>query len=147
MMTDRVVGVLGLVFALAYGIVGAGYKSRVATDPLGPGAFPALLAVLFGICSIALILKPGTAPGEGWPPREVAIKTLAGIVAMVAYGFLLEVLGFLISSFLLVAVLVWLLKGTLVQSIATGIVASALLFGIFDFAFGLPLPPPPGLGS
>lgn len=51
-MSDRIVGILLFVQAVVYGLTGHGYVSDFIADPLGPSAFPQLLAVLLGLASI-----------------------------------------------------------------------------------------------
>ncbi len=137
-MTDRVTGVLGIVLALAFGIAGSTYESDFLTDPLGPTAFPVMLAVVLGVLSVILFIKPGEEPD--WPPLEVWLRKLATIAAMVIYTLVLESFGFIVSSFLLVTCLVLLMSGRPKQALATGLIASIGLYILFDPLLGLPLP-------
>lgn len=137
-MTDRLTGLFGLVLALVYGIVGARYEVGLMTDPLGPNVFPILIAVLLGSCSLLLMLRPRDA--ASWPAPSTWARTLATLVAMVIYGLVLETLGFVLASFLLVFVLVRLMAGETLAALATGLGASVLLYALFDRFLGLPLP-------
>ena len=125
LVSDRLTGLFGLVLALVYGTVGARYETGLMTDPLGPNVFPVLVAGLLGTCGVLLMARPRDE--ASWPAASVWARTLAAIVSMVVYGLVLETLGFVLASFLLVAILVRLM-------------ASVLLYALFDRLLGLPLP-------
>ena len=57
-----------------------------------------------------------------------------------AYAYLLEPLGFIVSTFLAVMVLGWLLGARLWQAGAAGVAIAVVLFVLFDTLLGLPLP-------
>ena len=137
-MSDRLTGLFGLVLALVYGIVGIRYEAGLMTDPLGPNVFPVAIAVLLGTCSALLMARPHDE--ASWPVAGVWARTLAAIVSMVVYGLVLETLGFVLASFLLVFVLVRLMAGGTLASLGTGLGASILLYALFDRFLGLPLP-------
>ncbi|AZQ68325.1 tripartite tricarboxylate transporter TctB family protein [Silicimonas algicola] len=140
-MTNRLTGLIGLVFAITYGFTGAGISSRLKADPLGPDAFPVLLAVVLGLFCLALVIWPGSDASEQLPvSRSATIRAIIAVLVMVIYGIVLEYLGFIISSTLLVAVLVVLKRGTLLQAGTTGVASSVVLYLLFDRIFGLPLP-------
>lgn len=75
-------------------------------EPLGPKAFPIILAIITAICSIWLMIKPSQ---NTWhPTKEVLIKILSGLIIMVAYAALFEKAGFIIATTLVGAVFSWL---------------------------------------
>jgi putative tricarboxylic transport membrane protein len=134
-MSDRLTGLALLALAVAYGILAGGYQAMIG-DPLGPAVFPMALA-LAGL-SVYLIVRPD--PGPDWPKRRALLKQVLTLVAFVAYAYLLEPLGFLVSTFVAVAVLGWLLGARLWQAGAAGVAIAAVLFVLFDAVLGLPLP-------
>lgn len=137
-MTDRVTGLIGLVFALTYGLVGSRFHSDFITDPLGPAAFPVMLAVVLGCFCLLLLVRPR---GEAdWPPREAWLRKGAAIGAMIVYAVVLEPIGFLVASALLIAALVMIMAGSRRQSVLIGIGTSVALYVLFDPLLGLPLP-------
>ena len=65
---------------------------------------------------------------------------LLALVALVAYAYLLEPLGFLVSTFLAVAAVGPLLGARPWQAGAAGGAIAVVLFVLFDTLLGLPLP-------
>jgi putative tricarboxylic transport membrane protein len=136
-VSDHLTGLALLVLAVAYGIAAGGYQAMIG-DPLGPAVFPTALAVALGLLSLYLIVRPDAEPD--WPRRRALLKQVLTLVAFVAYAYLLEPLGFLVSTFVAVAVLGWLLGARLWQAGAAGVAIAAVLFVLFDTVLGLPLP-------
>ncbi len=136
-MSDRLTGVALLALALAYGIAGGGYQAMIG-DPLGPAAFPVALAIALGLLSLYLIVRPDREPD--WPRGRALGKQALTLVAFVAYAWVLEPLGFIVSTFLAVMVLGWLLGARLWQAGAAGVAIALVRFVAFDTLLGLPLP-------
>lgn len=136
-MSDRLTGLALLALAVAYGVAAGGYQAMIG-DPLGPAVFPLALAVPLGLLSLYLIVRPG--PGPDWPRGRALLKQGLTLVAFVAYAYLLEPLGFLVSTFLAVVVLGGLLGARLWQAGAAGVAIAVVLFVLFDTLLGLPLP-------
>jgi putative tricarboxylic transport membrane protein len=136
-VSDRLTGLILLALAVAYGIMASGYQAIIG-DPLGPAAFPIVLAIPLGLLSVYLIIRPDREPA--WPKGPALLKQSLAIVAFVAYAYLLEPLGFLVGTFLAVVVLGWLLGARLRQAGAAGVGIAVVLFVLFDNLLGLPLP-------
>jgi putative tricarboxylic transport membrane protein len=136
-VSDRLTGLALLALALAYGVTAGGYKAMIG-DPLGPAVFPIVLAIPLGLLSLYLIARPDREPV--WPKRRALLKQLLAIIAFVAYACLLEPLGFVVSTFLAVVLLGWLLGARLHQAGAAGVGIAVVLFVLFDTLLGLPLP-------
>jgi putative tricarboxylic transport membrane protein len=137
-VSDRLAGLVLLALAVAYGITASGYQAMIG-DPLGPAVFPIVLAIPLGLFSIYLIIHPDREPA--WPRGPALVKQILAIVAFVAYAYLLEPLGFVLSTFLAVVVLGWLLGAKPHQAAAAGVGIAVVLFLLFDSLLGLPLPP------
>jgi putative tricarboxylic transport membrane protein len=136
-VSDRLTGLALLALAVAYGITAGGYQAMIG-DPLGPAVFPVALAVALGGLSLYLIVRPDAEPD--WPRGRALLKQVLTLVAFVAYAYLLEPLGFLVSTFLAVVVLGSLLGARLWQAGAAGVAIAVVLFVTFDTLLGLPLP-------
>jgi putative tricarboxylic transport membrane protein len=136
-VSDRLTGLALLALAIAYGVVASGYQAMIG-DPLGPAVFPIVLALPLGLLSIYLILRPDREPA--WPRRLALLKQILALVTFVAYVYLLEPLGFVVSTFLAVVALGWLLGARLPQAGAAGVGIAVVLFVLFDTLLGLPLP-------
>jgi putative tricarboxylic transport membrane protein len=136
-VSDRLTGLALLALAVAYGIAAGGYQAMIG-DPLGPAVFPMALAITLGLLSLYLIVRPDREPD--WPRGRALLKQVLTLVAFVAYAYLLEPLGFVVSTLLAVAVLGWLLGARLWQAGAAGVAIALVLFVLFDTLLGLPLP-------
>jgi putative tricarboxylic transport membrane protein len=75
----------------------------------GPGFFPLCLAAGFSLVALALVIRSrGEREGEGAAPLILPgrrDKVIAAIVTLVAYALVLEWLGFIAATFLLMLVL------------------------------------------
>jgi putative tricarboxylic transport membrane protein len=136
-VSDRLTGLALLVLAVAYGVTAGGYKAMIG-DPLGPAVFPVALAIPLGLLSLYLIVRPD--PEPSWPRGRALLKQALALVTFVAYAYLLEPLGFIVSTFLAVLVLGWLLGARLWQAGAAGVGIAVVLFVVFDTLLSLPLP-------
>ena len=136
-MSDRLTGLVLLALAVVYGLTAGGYQAMIG-DPLGPAVFPTALAITLGLLSLYLIVRPDLEPA--WPLGRALLKQVLTLVAFVAYAYLLEPLGFLVSTLLAVVVLGWLLGARLWQAGAAGVAIAIVLFVLFDTLLGLPLP-------
>jgi putative tricarboxylic transport membrane protein len=136
-VSDRLTGLALLALAVAYGVTAGGYQAMIG-DPLGPAVFPVALAIALGLLSLYLTVRPG--PEAAWPGRRALLKQGLALIAFVAYAYLLEPLGFLVSTFLAVVVLGQLLGARLWQAGAAGAAIAIVLFVLFDTLLGLPLP-------
>jgi putative tricarboxylic transport membrane protein len=136
-VSDRLTGLVLLVLAVAYGVTASGYQAMIG-DPLGPAVFPIVLAIPLGLLSLYLVVRPG--PEADWPRGRALLKQVLALVAFVAYAYLLEPLGFLVSTFLAVVALGCLLGARLRQAAVAGAGIAVVLFVLFDSLLGLPLP-------
>jgi putative tricarboxylic transport membrane protein len=139
-VSDRVFGALALILAIAYGLHARTFKSglQVAMDPLGPSTFPYLLAVVLGIAGIYLIVRPD--PSPHWPDRRHLLEMAAVIVVLCLYALTLEEIGFILATFVAVAILGWRLGARPVHALVNGVAVAVALYGLFDQVLGLPLP-------
>lgn len=137
-MTDRIVGALLFALAVAYGLAGRGYTSAFASGPLGPSAFPLLLAGFLGVTSLVLIFRPD--PGAPLPHGLALAKQALAVLTLVAYAFVLEPVGFIPATAVAIVVLALQLGATTRNALILGIAMSVFLFALFDWVLGLPLP-------
>jgi putative tricarboxylic transport membrane protein len=136
-VSDRLTGLVLLALAVAYGVTASGYQAMIG-DPLGPAVFPIVLAIPLGLLSIYLILRPD--PRADWPRGRALLRQALALVALVAYAYLLEPLGFIVSTFLAVVALGCLLGARLRDAVLAGLGISVSLFVLFDNLLDLPLP-------
>lgn len=137
-MTDRIVGACLFALAVAYGLTGRGYTSAFASGPLGPSAFPLLLALLLGVTSLVLIFRPD--PGGNLPHGLALLRQALAVTVLIAYAFVLEPVGFIPSTAAAISVLALELGARLRNALILGVGMSVFLFVLFDPLLGLPLP-------
>ncbi|MEX2466340.1 MAG: tripartite tricarboxylate transporter TctB family protein, partial [Gemmatimonadota bacterium] len=73
-------------------------------------------------------------------PGTAATRIALGTLSFVAYAFLLAPLGFVLATVLEFALLARLFGGTLARGAAAGLVFAGLLYVLFVYGLGLPLP-------
>ena len=134
---DRTSSLVGLFFSVFVSVESYRLPMGIGNwhDP-GPGFFP-FAAGLFmgGLCLLVYLLslramKPDAGP---WYVRENRQKLLLILAILFGYAFLLEPLGFVLSTFLLLFLLFKWVEGKGWMWAVGGSLAVALLsFGVFD---------------
>ncbi len=130
---DRTSSLVWLAFAIYICIESSRLSFGSFHNP-GPGFLPLLIGLLLGILSIIVFLQ-ATLSGKpqesipSWYPKERWKKLIWVLVALFAYAVCLEILGFLISAFLLLVFLfragietqkwVWAIGGSAVASLSS----------------------------
>ena len=137
-LTDRVTGVFLLLFAIWYGYRTTLFKVTFMADPVGPRAFPAILAVLMALLSLYLIVKPD--PNPVWPAPITWLRIGLIILIFIAYAYLLVPIGFVLSTTFVMSALAIMFRGPWLKSIAASLIFSALLYGLFAVVLDLSLP-------
>lgn len=136
---DRIFGVLMLALAVAYGWGATQLPEPFGgAEAVGPDTFPTLLAVVLGIASLYLMLRPD--PDNAWPWSRTGAELVIAVAVLVLYAGLLEPLGFMVSTALAVGTLCWRMGSRPVKAYVTGAVSGVAVFLIFNFALGLALP-------
>ena len=111
-----------------------------------PGFLPFWAGVILAVFAIMLIVRATLQPAEPGKaaifPRGWALASVALLAASVAvYIFLLEVVGYLLDTFLLNALLLRVvMRVEWKMSIAVALLASVLLYAIFQVLLGVGLP-------
>lgn len=138
-LNDRILGVLLLALAVAYGWGATHFPEPFGgAESVGPDTFPKLLAVVLGISSLYLMLRPD--PDNAWPWNRTGVELVIAVLVLVLYASLLQPLGFIVSTTLAVGTLCWRMGATPVKAYVTGAVSGVAVFVIFNFVLGLALP-------
>ncbi|WP_336366133.1 tripartite tricarboxylate transporter TctB family protein [Marinobacter sp. C2H3] len=136
---DRILGLGLLVLALAYGWAAQQWPEPFGgAEGVGPETFPTILSVMLVAGSLYLMIRPD--PDAQWPAAKSLMELVIALVVLVAYAFLLEPLGFVISTTLAVGTLSWRMGATPGKALATGAVSAVLVFGLFNYGLSLSLP-------
>lgn len=107
-----------------------------AADPIGPRAFPVVVAAVLAACGIAILAQPGLP----WPPAERALPGPLVVLAMAGYALLLTTLGFIPATFMLAACVALGFGASAVQAAAAAAAIAPALWLLLDRLLDLPLP-------
>jgi putative tricarboxylic transport membrane protein len=100
-MADRLLGALSMVVAAAMAWAARDYAAEISYEPVGPRAFPMLLAALMGLVGLWLLLRPvrlaAMGAGTDTPSGRYAPVVICA-VAVLVYGATFEWLGFWLAT-------------------------------------------------
>jgi len=138
-MTDRITGLVLIALALWYGLEASRLKSGFGSGPVGPKAFPLMLAITLGIIALFLLIRVDPNP-RGLPPRTWANFGMV-IASFLVYAYLLAPAGFILATTLETGFVSQRFGAKPWQALVTGLISSLALYALFVFALGIPLPP------
>ncbi|WP_137919342.1 tripartite tricarboxylate transporter TctB family protein [Hydrogenophaga sp. 2FB] len=137
-MSDRALGAACVVASVAMAAVARNYTAAFSYEPLGPRAFPLLLAVGLGLSGLWLVLRPTlgaqTFNGVPWMP------TLWCAGAIMAYAALFQAVGFVLATALMTVPVGMAFGGTWRKTLAGGAALGLVLFLLFDKVLDVVLP-------
>jgi putative tricarboxylic transport membrane protein len=137
-MNDRILGAACVVLAAAMAWAAQDYAAPISYEPVGPRAFPLLLATLLAIGGGWLVVKPGAhASGLGLGH----LKTLGvAAIAVFAYALLFELLGFTLATAAMAIPVGMAFGGSWKRSLVAGICLGVALYVLFDKLLDVVLP-------
>lgn len=135
---SRVAGSVVLALAGAAGLLATTFRVSFPTDPLGPRVFPLFAVAMLAVGALSLF-RSNEAPAE-WPEAPAARRIGLAVISFVAYALLLGPFGFVISTAAVFTALALLFGGRGVQSGVAGLTTALLLYAVFVYGLGLPLP-------
>jgi putative tricarboxylic transport membrane protein len=141
MKSDRIFGLVVVLSALAYFAGAWQIQAGMMMDPLGPRAFPMLIAAAGLICGIGIFFRPDAEPE--WPGLRAWAGMVIALAVLVAYAYTIDPLGFLIPTAIASAVIGYLIEPKAMQSVVMGLGLSVVLYVIFKYGLGLGLLPFP----
>jgi putative tricarboxylic transport membrane protein len=139
---DRITGYIFLII----GVVGAWSSTYLSMGKFrhpGPGFLPFGLSIALALLSLVLIFgnwKKNEAPVPFWP-RRTWLRPLLGVAILILYALVVNLLGFLITTFIFLIIWMWLiehLRWRIIISISIG--TTAALYLIFSLFLEVPLP-------
>lgn len=135
--SDRIFGLIGLAIA-ALIVWRAGYiQESFIQDPLGPKAFPYVIATVMALASLFIILQPDEEPE--WPAIGRLAEIAVAVGIMVAYAQFLPEVGFVLATAVAASFLSWRLGSPPLKAMIAGIVISIGIYVIFHLILGLSL--------
>lgn len=139
---DLILGLVSIAVSVIVFVVSFNYDNYMY-DVVGGGGFPKMLAVIIILCSLAIIgqylsQKKGQVKKPDKGDTRAAVSLVLGVLV---YILVLEHVGYLVTTVLLVAFLLWIQgernKKTLITSTA---VICGLLYAIFVLVLKVKLP-------
>jgi putative tricarboxylic transport membrane protein len=144
MASDRIFGLVSLFVALAYFASATQIQTSFLADPVGPKAFPIMIASVAALCSLYMIVKPDADPD--WPAGRTWIALLVAVIVLVGYAYALKPLDFLVPTAIAAGILSYQISPRPGAAAIAGFGLSIGLFVLFRYALGLGLVPfPKGL--
>ena len=137
-MSDRIFAVVWLAVCALIAVQMQRLEIPFSYEPVGPKAFPLLLAGLMTLCCIYLLIKPDT--DIHWPDASGLRKGLVLIAVLLAYAIFFEQLGFPLATALMVIVVSRLFGGSWLSGLITGVLTGALGYLFFDRLLQVTLP-------
>jgi putative tricarboxylic transport membrane protein len=113
------------------------------TNAPGAGFFPAVLAALLAVVSLIGLIAAFRDASEQKisEPRLVWKKIILTVTALLAFAFIFEYVGYLVTTFLFVAFLLRIVeRKSWAQTGAVALSASLVSYIIFGLLLGAPLP-------
>ncbi len=140
-MSDRVLGAVCVVASAAMAWAAQDYAAAISYEPVGPRAFPLLLASGLGLCGLWLVLRPtaGTETFRGVPWKPTALCA----VAVLGYALLFQWLGFTLATALMSLPMGVAFGGSWKQALAGGASLGLALYLLFDRVLDVVLPTGP----
>ena len=136
--SQRIPGAVLTLAGAAIGLEATTFDVAFVADPVGPKALPMLVAVILVGAGIHATVSP--LDTVRWPARPVAAKLLGAAAAFLVYAVALDVIGFFVSTTLVVAALSHLYGAAPRHGVPAAAILSGLLWLLFVRLLALPLP-------
>lgn len=136
-MGDRILGIFGLALAAFYAWQGTQIQESFIQDPVGPKAFPYMIAGVVALSSLVFVFRPDPAPY--WPAAGRLFEIAISVAVMIAYALALPEAGFVASTAVAAAYLSWRLGTPPARALIAGIAISVGIYVVFHLILGLSL--------
>jgi len=137
-MSDRILGAVCVVVAAGMAWAAQDYAPAISYEPVGPRAFPRLLAGLMAVGGAWLVLKP-TLAGNMFHSGAIKLIGLSAVTVFV-YALLFQLLGFTLATALMAVPVGMAFGGSWKQSLIGGAGLGLGLFLLFDKLLDVVLP-------
>jgi putative tricarboxylic transport membrane protein len=139
---NQLTGGVSLVVGLIYLVASIRLPESAVSDPIGPRAYPIIVAVGMIASGIALLIKRGMLTEKTravivqWPAeRQMVVRIAWTCVGGIVFGLILDKLGYLLSMFLFMTAMMYITNGRRhVHNVAIGLIFALSTYGLF---FGL----------
>lgn len=138
-MSDRTLGAVCVIASAGMAWAARDYAAAISYEPVGPRAFPLLLAAALALGGLWLVVRPTLRGGAVF--RGVPLQpTLLCAAAVLAYALLFELLGFALATAVMALPVGMAFGGSWKQSLAAGASLGLVLFLMFDKLLDVVLP-------
>lgn len=137
-MSDRILGAACVVVGTGMAWAAQDYAAPISYEPVGPRAFPLLLAGLLAAGGAWLVVRPGP-HASGLGLAQLRLLGLA-VAAVFAYALLFETLGFTLATTLMAVPVGMAFGGSWKQALAGGAGLGLVLYLMFDKLLDVVLP-------
>lgn len=137
---DRIGAVAMLIFGLFWAWIGSSYAMQSRDGGPGPGVMPTALGVIILVLAVISFFRPEIERIELPNIRRILII----LAALIAYAVLLEPVGYIVSTALLLGILLMAFaeRRRWWQPV-TAIAVAFATYAIFRLVLSVPLPPDP----
>ena len=137
-MSDRILGAVCIAVGAGMAWAAQGYAAAISYEPVGPRAFPLLLAALMTASGLWLVLRPslGSANFRSVPWAATALSA----AAIGLYALLFQTLGFTLATALMAVPVGMAFGGNWKQALASGAGLGIVLYFMFDKLLDVVLP-------
>lgn len=135
--SDRAFGLAGLLLSALIFWRTALIQESFIQDPLGPKAFPYVIATVIAICSAIIIVQPDAEPH--WPKAGRLLEIAMAVAVLIVYAEFLPIAGFVAATAVAAAYLSWRLGTPVLRAAVAGMVISVGIYVIFHLVLGLSL--------
>lgn len=105
-MYDRIFAGTLLVLSGLLAWAATQFKVPFQYEPLGPKAFPLIIAAIMAVSAVYLLFRPST---NDWKPSSSVLLKLGGALTLFwIYAYLYEPMGFIVANTIVGAVFSWL---------------------------------------
>lgn len=137
-LNDRLLGVAALLFAAFLTWFGHDLEAPFAYEPVGPKAFPLLLALVIALCGLRLVFKGGNDVEAN--PEGANLRIITMVACLAAYAFFFQWLGFVVATALMGIIIGRLFGGSWLKVITGSVLMAIGLFLLFDKGMDVVLP-------
>ena len=137
-LNDRVLGIAAILLALFLAFFGYDLEAQFSYEPVGPKAFPLLIALIIGLCGLRLVFTAGN-PVEP-NPKGANLRIALMVAYVAAYAFMFQWLGFMIATALMTIFVARLFGSPWIKACIGGVVMGVFFFLLFDKGLDVVLP-------
>lgn len=137
-MSDRILGAVCIAASAAMAWAAQDYAAAISYEPVGPRAFPLLLASGLCLSGLWLVLRPSgnanSLRGVPWKPTVICAA------AVLAYALMFQWLGFVLATSLMALPVGMAFGGSWKQALVGGVALGLAFYLLFDKLLDVVLP-------